>query len=284
MAAKADRHTIWRQPIYLPYCNDPLTPRMIRAAERRLGQRLPRDYLDLLAVQNGGYIAWELKDMCHEMICGIGKHFPHLGVQDWDVYEVESLRGLGNQLIPFDGDGHWMLCFDYRERRSNPHISYVDTESLNPSIEVMFEDFVQYLTRLKRPGPEGRLIIGIRDPMAAHDLVRELGQRCKLPFSPEPDVFCSGYPIYSAWEQRGEDHYRINVSPNLVPRGFVRVDDYRLNARRFDRLRRLFPGSCYRYARHCDVVHILDASEKSETAMAEAVADMGLNHVVIEKR
>ena len=57
MPESAGPINIWRQPIYLPYCNDPVTPQSIMAAEQRLAQKLPREYLDLLNVQNGGYIA-----------------------------------------------------------------------------------------------------------------------------------------------------------------------------------------------------------------------------------
>ena len=37
-------------------------------------------------------------------------------------YEIEGL-------VPFDGDGHWHLCLDYRKCKEDPPIVYVDIET-----------------------------------------------------------------------------------------------------------------------------------------------------------
>jgi hypothetical protein len=111
MAATAD--TIWRVPAYLPYLQPPLTDEAVAAAEKAIGFELPAEYLHLLRKQNGGYIRYSLPENVHNTIAGIGPHFPSLTEFDWDQCQ-ESVSFPLRGLVPFDGDGHWHLCLDYR--------------------------------------------------------------------------------------------------------------------------------------------------------------------------
>lgn len=101
----ASPQTIWRVPVYLPYLQPDLTEEALTDAERKLGFRLPEEFLALLRVQNGGYIRYSHEELPHDQIYGIGPHFPALTDFDWDdVREHVSFDLQG--LIPFDGDGH----------------------------------------------------------------------------------------------------------------------------------------------------------------------------------
>jgi hypothetical protein len=83
--------TIWRVPAYLPYMQPPLTDEAIAAAEQGIGCALPVEYLNLLRQQNGGYIRYELPEMVHHLIAGIGPHYPWLRRFDWDEEQVRHL-------------------------------------------------------------------------------------------------------------------------------------------------------------------------------------------------
>ena len=45
--AAATPETIWQVPAYLPYLQPPLTKAAVRAAEEKIGYKLPIDYLNL---------------------------------------------------------------------------------------------------------------------------------------------------------------------------------------------------------------------------------------------
>ena len=125
MNANADN--IWRVPAYLPYLQPPLTNDAVANAEEIIGYSLPEELLALLWKQNGGYIRLSLPEMVHDSIAGIGPHFPSLINFDWDeVQEYVSFQLQG--LVPFDGDGHWHLCMDYRADSERPSVAYVDVE------------------------------------------------------------------------------------------------------------------------------------------------------------
>ena len=138
--------TIWNVPAYLPYLQPPLTEDLIASAQQQLGFQLPPEYLDLLRAQNGGYIRFRLPRMIHSLIAGIGPHFPSITRSHLHEAQEEvsfPLKGL----IPFDGDGHWHLCLDYRNNAASPAITYIDVECDRQS--PIAESFPQYLQRLQ---------------------------------------------------------------------------------------------------------------------------------------
>ncbi len=141
----ASPQNIWKVPAYLPYIQPDLTEETISETEHKLGVRLPEDFLALLREQNGGYIRYSLDELPHELINGIGPHFPSLTDFDWDVVQEHvsfSLQGL----IPFDGDGHWYLCLDYRRNRETPAVSYIDLECNNEyEVANSFADYLKLL-------------------------------------------------------------------------------------------------------------------------------------------
>jgi hypothetical protein len=144
MGATAD--TIWRVPAYLPYLQPQLTEEAIASAEEVLGYKLPTEFLDLLWKQNGGYMRYSLPETVHDSIAGIGPHFPSLTGFDWDEdqeYVSFPLHGL----VPFDGDGHWFVCLDYRREPTTPSVAYVDVECDRQS--EIADSFQAYLSLLR---------------------------------------------------------------------------------------------------------------------------------------
>ncbi|MDR3159734.1 MAG: SMI1/KNR4 family protein [Zoogloeaceae bacterium] len=74
---------IWRKPPCLPYVQPELTDEAVREAEQTLGVKLPKEYIELLKIQNGGYIAYTLPESAavnavHDGIAGIGPNYPSL--------------------------------------------------------------------------------------------------------------------------------------------------------------------------------------------------------------
>jgi hypothetical protein len=232
----ANASTIWSVPAYLPYLQPELTDDRIRDAESHIGFSLPAEYLSLLHSQNGGYIRFHLPDLPHHQIYGIGPRFRSITDVDWDdakEYVTVQLDGL----VPFDGDGHWHLRLDYRNGRSSPCITYVDVECDSESkIAITFSN---YLRLLKFDVGENDFFIpSVSD---VEDVKTVVGRLLGIAFE-EPDSWAHGYPVHRARVSNFDDPEWIWISPNLVPRGFVRDDD-----RGYDELRQMMHGQAKRY-------------------------------------
>ncbi|NOR99681.1 SMI1/KNR4 family protein [Mycobacteroides abscessus] len=157
-----DPAQVWRAPSE-HYVQSPLTDELLAAAEQELGVRLPAAYVSLLRVQNGGYLRVGFPEdrdynVTHDIIRGIGTEYPHLAKEAWwhDEEDFEPIPAGAQWLIPFDGDGHWDLCLDYRQSptdatglRTDPGVVVIDTEKPDPDIESFVADsFDAYLTQL----------------------------------------------------------------------------------------------------------------------------------------
>lgn len=211
-----DLESIWRKPIYLPYLQPKLTDDILKDAEEKLGYQLPKELIELLRIQNGGYIRKSLEESMNTQIYGIGPHFPSLTDLDWSDYEGTvnfTLEGL----IPFDGDGHWYLCLDYRINKMNPQITYIDTECDHQ--RTIAESFSDYLSQLVLE-VEDELVIDTDKNL--EQIAKELEQVLNVKFE-EPSDYAHGYiqytgQLYSSW---------VWLSPNLVPNGFIREGEDR---------------------------------------------------------
>jgi hypothetical protein len=127
MKIKPTPQTIWQRPAFLPYVHPPLTDEVILLAERQLGCTLPTEFLDVLRVQNGGSIRFRIPESMGDMIAGIGPSFP--SITDFDLMESQDYVDFPLEgLVPFDGDGHWYRCLDFRENGTTPSVAYVDVE------------------------------------------------------------------------------------------------------------------------------------------------------------
>ena len=125
----------WRPPGEETFAT--LTRADAERAETELGVRLPRAYLELLEVQNGGYVArefdafpteaptsWAEDHVWLRTLAGIGPvaHRPSLtaGPAAWRIPPGT---------VPFSGDGHYAIVLDYRDGRTEPAVGWLDTEA-----------------------------------------------------------------------------------------------------------------------------------------------------------
>lgn len=260
---------IWAVPAYLPYVQPPLTDEMVRTAEAAIGHRLPVAYVQLLKQQNGGYIRLRLPDCVHDTICGIGPRFPKLESPNWsEVQEGVSFPLQG--LVPFDGDGHWHLCFDYRNGAVSPKITYIDVEC--DSERPIATDFASYLALLKREVEGDEFVILTNNTIET--VVESLAQALKVPFE---DLGCydHGYSVYRAslgQKSRKSLPEWIFINPNLVPRGFVREDD-----EEYDALKGGMTGTALRYPELPATSLLLNISEASPGKVVAALKEAGFH-------
>lgn len=261
----ATAETIWRVPAYLPYLQPPLTDKAIAAAEKSIGYKLPAEYLNLLRKQNGGYIRLSLPEIAHHLIAGIGPHFPSLTKFDWEeVQEYVSFPLQG--LVPFDGDGHWHLCLDYRKISHSPSVTYVDIECDRESS--IAESFADYLAKLRIDVEDGYVLEEISDiEKAKADLAAVL----KASFDP-PDSWAHGYPTHRARLGTKNKPEWISISPNTVPRGFVRSDYPRYSV-----LKDLMPGNASRFPEVPAGAYILSATEGVLAQVIAACGKLGMS-------
>lgn len=263
MSATAD--TIWRVPAYLPYLQPPPTAEVIAVAEKEIGYRLPGEYLDLIRKQNGGYIRYELPESPHDSIAGIGPYFPSLTRVDWEeVQDHVSYRLEG--LVPFDGDGHWHLCLDYRSDAERPSITFADIECDREAH--VADSFADYLDRLQlRIGDE----FVLRAVADIDEVTAELSRALSVRFDP-PDAWASGYPVHRARLGSGEGPQWLWISPNRVSRGFVREDDPR-----HSELKDLLPGTAERYPGLPADSYLLSSTAGVNARVADACGRIGLS-------
>lgn len=264
MGATAD--TIWRVPAYLPYLQPPLTDEDVADAERAIGYRLPAEFVALLRKQNGGYIRFSLPDSPHDSIAGIGPYYPSLtGFTDWDeVQEHVSFPLAG--LIPFDGDGHWHLCLDYRRDSARPCVTYADIELDRES--PVAGSFAEYLAVLRIEVEDKWVLEAVPDIEGVKaTLAAALATTFDL-----PDTWAHGYPTHrAALPTRGQYPECLWLTPNVVPRGFVRNDDPR-----FHELHASLPGYAPRYPELLPNSYILGATDDSRSKVLQACLQHGI--------
>ncbi len=249
---------IWAVPAYLPYVQPELTDDAIAEAEEAIGFRLPREYIDLLRIQNGGYIRLTLPDSVHDTIAGIGPHFPSLTDIDWEEcqeYVSHPLTGL----VPFDGDGHWYLCFDYRKNKSAPSITYVDVEC--DSQEPIAPTFQQYLSLLKLEVEDELVVFSVGN---IESLKSQLSSLLLARFD-STDDWDHGYTEHFAMLGGSKDHQWLRLSANIVPRGFARTYEPR-----YEELKDRMPGEALQYPELPPNAYILTMAEDARERVLDA--------------
>lgn len=129
----------------------PLQQKDLIQVEHKYGRKLPTSYVDLLKIQNGGYINYtvlpEWKDnISIDTISGIGGLYDVLTESDYYIEEWD----LPSDILLLSGDGHWWVCFDYRgiNNDTEPKISYLDSEyEIDVVIADTFADFIKKLEK-----------------------------------------------------------------------------------------------------------------------------------------
>jgi hypothetical protein len=235
----------------LPYLQPPLTDEVVALAEERIGHKLPAEYLALLRKQNGGYIRFSLPGMRYQSkIAGIGPNFPSLTDFSWDdqqEYVSFPLQGL----VPFDGDGHWYLCLDYRENSGTPSVTYADIEVDDEAC--VADSFAGYLSELQINVGDDEYVL--EDVADIGTVKAKLSASLGISFDP-PDSWDHGYPTHRARLGTENSPQWVWISPNDVPRGFVRPDHPR-----YDELKDLMPGYAARFPGLPPDSYILSATD-----------------------
>jgi hypothetical protein len=260
----ATAETIWRVPAYLPYLQPTLTDEAVAVAEQEIGYKLPEEYLCLLRKQNGGYIRYALPENLHDSIAGIGPHFLSLTRFDWDEcqeYVSYPLQGL----VPFDGDGHWHLCLDYRKNPQAPAITLADIECDQESH--VANSFADYLAMLRIHVDDEYVLEAVSD---IERVKAALARQLAVTFD-APDTWAHGYPTERARLGGERNPQWLWLSPNTVPRGFVRKDD-----RRYSALKDLMPGFGERFPGLPADSYILIATEGVRARVIIACSRCGL--------
>ena len=146
------------------FVEKPLTDEMITFTENKLGYKLPKAYIDLMRIQNGGtpiknnYLneyakGREVNIIGQIVFFGIGSEkkyslFGEFGNEFW-FQEWEYPRDLGVIIAITESGGHDMIYLDYREcgRYGEPKVSVCCSE-FDHKIKVLtnsFEDFISML-------------------------------------------------------------------------------------------------------------------------------------------
>ncbi|MCP4443891.1 MAG: hypothetical protein GY811_00915 [Myxococcales bacterium] len=188
------------------------------------------------------------------MISGIGPHFPNIGDKWYEGLEGQEDFWLPSEppgLVAFDGDGHWYLALDYRRNgpKGEPAVSYIDLEC-----EVdrpVAKNFAAFLGMLEEDIDEHTL--GLVD-VPIKEAVKGLEAALKTKFE-RPDSWAHGYPEYRARMAKKSPEW-LWVSPNEVPRGFVRKDDPR-----YKEVAGLLPGTALRMPSFPDVAVIISCTD-----------------------
>jgi SMI1-KNR4 cell-wall len=268
------RSPVWRVPAYLPYLQPPLRADAVIAAEEQLDVTLPQSYLNLLRQQNGGYLHCTLPDseVPHSMIWGIGPHFPSITDYHEQLDPETAEAGAwvppkSERLVPFDGDGHWYLCLDYRSN-SVPCVSYVDLE-LEQDRQVA-ASFDEYLQSLRPEMPKSCL--GVVQELQLDNLGNALGKALGVGFDDQGDQ-SQGYRTIRAAMGTKLSPAWVWISPNLVPRGFVRPSD-----QRFAELAGVLPGTCLRAPEFPSVTYFVEYTEVLAPQVLAALAKTGIPH------
>lgn len=219
-----------------------LTDAAIKRAEKQLGVKLPAPYLNLMRQQNGG----KLRLTAIKPKQRPPRFHTHRAVYEFnEVYGIHSRQynNLVSQaetahsewdvpplLIPFDGDGHWWLCLDYRRcgPTGEPCITHFEPAELigerpkSCRIADSFEDLLRGL----RFDAGGDLLFAIDNPallegdLAQH--LRKLGCRVRRakgesPKSPPKQwewpqfspSFSTGKASLLLWENGTDDAWHL---------------------------------------------------------------------------
>lgn len=259
--------TIWSVPKYLPYVQQELTEEILLDAEKQLGYKLPKEYIELLKIQNGGYTRFTLSGDTGQLY-GIGPHFPSITAMDLTDY-ADTVSYELHGLIPFDGDGQWYICFDYRSGSIDPEITFIDLEC--DEQEVIANSFKDYLGLLEI---DAENVYVMETELAIEDVLEEISKVVSIEFE-EPDFYNYGYADYKG---DFKDGY-IWVSPNQVPASFIREEDDN-----YEQLKSLEKGASLRYpelSEHCLLVSF--SGDKVRKEFFKALTDSPIKMKELEE-
>ena len=177
MSLQDIKNAVWDESTDLEVFG-PLTAADVERAEAVLGVKLPAAYLDLLEVQNGGYVSdrfdalptkeptsWADDHVWVRTIAGIGPDDHHASVTYARFLQAEWRLPEG--LVPLSGDGHFSIALDYRAGgpQAEPSIAWFDTEvDQDLMIAPDFRSFVEALVPLESFDDD----VDLTDPPIVH--------------------------------------------------------------------------------------------------------------------
>lgn len=224
----------WKKPIYLPAVQADLSDAMVAEFEQKTAYRLPEKLIELLKIQNGGYVERVYFEYYIRQIWGIGKKYACLlHLTDLDPDELPELDFSLDGLIAFDGDGHFYHCLDYRKNPDNPQISFIDIECNDD--RVIAENFDDFLADL---WVDTENIWVIQSDKSLHEVVEVLSQKLSSSFE-QSDEFAYGYDYFST---RYLNEHLIFASANQVPYAFAREGE-----RNFEQLKNYVGKTALQY-------------------------------------
>lgn len=245
-------NSIWSLPVYLPYVQPILTDVMVQDAEKQLGYKLPESLINLLKIQNGGYIAYRLPDIWHNCIYGIGPNFPSLLDRSFSEEAQTFVSYPLDGLIPFDGDGHFSICLDYRAS-DDPCITAVDIEC--DEIQSIAPSFDDYLAMLERDLEHKYVLENV---INIDQMLGKLSQLLNVTFETQ-DPEMHGYAQYAApLKTASEFPEWLWVSPNEVPHGFIRQRE-----KHYEELVHLTQKTIKKFSELPDCAYILQVSDET---------------------
>lgn len=254
----------WAVPAFLEYVQPALTPEAISEAEAQLGVRLPGAYLAVLRHQNGGYARG-----VHDVACriyGIGPRYPSITLDGawWRPKNANPKAWAPERpdlLIPFDGDGHWDMCFDYRTvgPRGEPSITFVDCEGERE--EAIAIDFLEYLVGLVDDTTIGA--VRIYGDVGAEQVARRIAERLGAP-EPTVDTWSHGYATWRVALPLGTSQW-CWCTPNRVPAGFRREGNTVV----------VTAETALRIPEDPDCAVLVSATDECVTAVSAVVAALG---------
>lgn len=261
---KNELKNIWSVPKYLPYLQPDLTDEILEKAENQIGFKLPQELVEILKIQNGGYLRYKLPDSTLEKISGVGAYFPSLIDFDWEE-DKEYVSFELDGLVPIDGDGHWYICLDYRDNKDNPKVTWIDIECDNQ--EEIANSFTDFLALLELD-VENELVIETTNSIEI--TARQIEEILNIKFE-APDYFAYGYATYRS---KFKDSW-IWLKPNKVPVGFVREDD-----KRYDELKDQMSITSVQHIEISESSLFLELSE--ENLNGEVMDKLIKNNVIVE--
>lgn len=132
------------------YTFPPFTDKELEETEKSIGWKLPKSYIELLKIQNGGMINYnEFEESWLSVIYGISSNYNGLTdmydnwINEWEYPNIG---------IPFgetQSAGHDMYFMDFRtvDENGEPRIVLIDNESDN-DVTVVANNFQEFLTKI----------------------------------------------------------------------------------------------------------------------------------------
>ncbi len=143
---------LWEHEPFDEYELEELTQNLLIKAEKSLKVILPDFYVELMRTQNGGRLfknSFKInkKNVIADHLLGIGSRknegiliTPYM-IKEW---------GLPNDIVLISGDGHSWFFLDYRQKKEDPCVTFIDTEE-NFEI-IVANNFKGFIDKLFRDG------------------------------------------------------------------------------------------------------------------------------------